>query len=174
MSGDYDSQEEHPLAPPPPQPKTPLLPPPAASSLYKQNTWSPETFRDEVWQRRKENHGKHLKRRSKSVTDEDLNELKACIELGFGFDSPEMDQRLSETFPAYSLFYAVNKHLNDAVSKTTASSSTNVSDCDTASSIGSPDAMFAPGNLLNVISDLSLLLFMILLQFRLRFLCYFT
>ncbi|XP_019182407.1 PREDICTED: uncharacterized protein LOC109177496 [Ipomoea nil] len=141
MSGDHERQEEHPL--PPPAKTPPLLPPLAASSsLYKQNTWSPETFRDEVWQRRKENHGKHLKRRSKSVTDEDLNELKACIELGFGFelDSPEMDQRLSETFPAYSLFYSVNKHLNDTVSKTA-----NASDCDTASSVGSPDAMFAPG-----------------------------
>nr|GME09795.1 putative Polycomb group protein ASXL3 [Ipomoea batatas] len=142
MSGDHEGQEEeeHSLPPPPPPPKTPLLPPPTASSLYKQNTWSPETFRDEVWQRRKENHGKHLKRRSKSVTDEDLNELKACIELGFGFDSPEMDQRLSETFPAYSLFYSVNKHLNDTVSKTATAS-----DCDTSSSVGSPDTMFGPG-----------------------------
>ncbi|PHU11728.1 hypothetical protein BC332_18658 [Capsicum chinense] len=34
----------------------------------------------------------------RSVTDEDLDERKACIELGFGFDSPEMDQRLSDTF----------------------------------------------------------------------------
>ncbi|RAL46716.1 hypothetical protein DM860_004995 [Cuscuta australis] len=129
-----------------PQP-SPAPPPP--SSLYKQNTWSPDTFRDEVWQRRKGNQGIRRRERGRSVTDEDLDEFKACMELGFGFDSPTMDKRLSDTFPAYGLFYAVNKHYNDTVSKTAPSSSSSVSDCDSPSgspsSSGSPPTIFAAG-----------------------------
>lgn len=48
----------------------------------------------------------------------DLDELKACMELGFDFNSPEMDQRLSDTFPVNGLYYDVNKQYNDAVSRT--------------------------------------------------------
>lgn len=134
------------------QPKTSasLLPPAATSSLYKQKSWSPDSYRDEAWQRRKGKHGMRRNRRSKSVTDEDVEELKACIELGFGFDSPEMDQRLSDTFPAYGLYYAVNKYYNDAVfSKALPQSSpisSTVSDCDTLSPLGSPHAIYGPGN----------------------------
>ncbi|KAL0343691.1 UNVERIFIED_CONTAM: hypothetical protein Sangu_1256500 [Sesamum angustifolium] len=50
--------------------------------------------------------------------DEISTNLRLCIELGFGFDSAEMDQRLSDTFPAYGLYYAVNKQYNGAASKT--------------------------------------------------------
>ncbi|XP_060192490.1 uncharacterized protein LOC132621997 [Lycium barbarum] len=113
-----------------------------ASPLYKQKTWSPDTFRDEAWQQRKGTHGSRMKKRSKSVTDEDLDELKACIELGFGFDSPEMDQRLSDTFPAYGLFYAVNKQYADTLSKTNSLSSV-ISGCE---SPGSPHTIVDPGD----------------------------
>ncbi|XP_011069489.1 uncharacterized protein LOC105155313, partial [Sesamum indicum] len=88
--------------------------------------------------------------RSRSVTDEDLDELKACIELGFGFDSAEMDQRLSDTFPAYGLYYAVNKQYNDAASKTppppSSPLSPSQSECDTPSPLGSPHTIFDPGD----------------------------
>lgn len=89
------------MSPPPPRPSSPAPPAAASHHLYKQNSWS---HRDEAWLRQK---GRR-KRRSRSVTEEDLDELKACIELGFDFDSPEMDKRLSQTFPAYGLYYAVN------------------------------------------------------------------
>lgn len=127
-----------------------ILLPAATSSLYKQKSWSPDSYRDEAWQRRKGKHGLRRNRRSKSVTDEDVEELKACIELGFGFDSPEMDQRLSDTFPAYGLYYAVNKHYNDVVlSKAPPLSSpisSTISDCNTPSPLGSPHAIYGPGN----------------------------
>ncbi|OIT38256.1 PREDICTED: uncharacterized protein LOC109239649 [Nicotiana attenuata] len=42
------------------------------------------------------------------VTDEDLNELKGCIELGFGFNEEE-GQRLCGTLPALDLYFAVNR-----------------------------------------------------------------
>ncbi|KAK6128976.1 hypothetical protein DH2020_037283 [Rehmannia glutinosa] len=118
-------------------------PPHAATPLYKQNSWSPDSHRDEAWLRQKGRRN----RRSRSVTDEDLDELKACIELGFGFDSPEMDQRLSDTFPAYGLYYAVNKQYNDAVSKPSSSPLSSVqSESDAVSPIGSPHTIVGPGD----------------------------
>ncbi|OMO56701.1 hypothetical protein CCACVL1_26363 [Corchorus capsularis] len=121
-------------------PQLPALMMPPLLPLYKQRSWSPDIFRDEAWLKRK---GNSKNRRSKSVTDEDLDELKACIELGFGFDSPEVDQRLSDTLPALGLYYAVNKNYNDTVSKTSSPSAQ--SDCDSIPSpVGSPHAIFGP------------------------------
>ncbi|XP_048131475.1 uncharacterized protein LOC115740233 isoform X2 [Rhodamnia argentea] len=100
-------------------------PPPLAgrsSSLYKQRSWSPDVCREEAWLRRKGN-SKIRRPRSRSVTDDDLDELKACIELGFGFDSPEADLRLSDTLPALELYYAVNRQYSDGVSKPAATPS---------------------------------------------------
>ncbi|MBA0688400.1 hypothetical protein Goari_006192, partial [Gossypium aridum] len=128
-------------APPPPPPLPAALQPPLP--LYKQRSWSPDIIRNEAWLRRK---GKSKNRRSKSVTDEDLDELRACIELGFGFDSLEIDQRLSNTLPALGLYQAVNKNYNHTISKY-ASSPSAASDCDSISSaIGSPHAIFGPGD----------------------------
>ncbi|XP_051140966.1 uncharacterized protein LOC127258233 [Andrographis paniculata] len=120
---------------PSPQTPTPPGPPRATSSLYKQNSWSPDSLREEAWQRQRNRRD----RRSRSVTDEDLDEIKACIELGFGFgfDSPEIDQRLSDTFPAYGLYYAVNKQYSDAASKPPWPS---------PSPVGSPHTIFGPGD----------------------------
>ncbi|KAL2504899.1 Protein of unknown function (DUF1685) [Abeliophyllum distichum] len=138
------SQPTTPPPPPPPAQQPPFSPPlpPVVSSLCKQNSWSPDSYRDEAWLRRKDRR----KRRSKSVTEEDLDELKACIELGFGFDSPKMDQRLSDTFPAYGLYYSVNKHYNDTISKPPPPLSSATSECDTPSPLGSPHTIFGPGD----------------------------
>ncbi|XP_047311665.1 uncharacterized protein LOC124915061 [Impatiens glandulifera] len=118
--------------------------------LLKQNSWSPDVFREEAWRRKKGSQINRI-RRSKSVTDEDLDELKGCIELGFGFDSPDMNERLSDTIPAYGLYYAVNKQYNDTVSKLSRSPSLNssppASECESpsSSSVGSPLTIFNPG-----------------------------
>ncbi|GAV82412.1 DUF1685 domain-containing protein [Cephalotus follicularis] len=135
------SNPHSPPPPPPPPPDhhhQPLSPQPQLS-LYKQKSWSPDTYRDEAWLRRK---GKSkARRKSRSVTEEDVDELKACIELGFGFDSPEVDRKLSDTLPALGLYYAVNKQYNDTVSKSTAS------DCDSPTSpYGSPLNIIGPGD----------------------------
>lgn len=152
------------LPPPPPPPSTsyqeqeddldfhlpsPMhFPPPTgphvhSTSLLKQHSWSPDIYREEAWTRRKGNYRRN-RCRSKSVTDEDLDELKACIELGFGFDSPEVDQRLSDTLPALDFYHAVvNKQYSDIVPRPSTASSA-ASDCDSAtSSVGSP--LILPG-----------------------------
>ena len=132
-------------SPPPFQIQQPLrdrLLQPAVAPLYKQRSWSPDVYREEAWLRRKDNW---KNRRSKSVTDEDVDELKACIELGFGFESSpevELDQRLSDALPALGLYFAVNKSYNDTVASkstiTTTPSSSTASECDTPSPRGSP------------------------------------
>ncbi|KAE9607279.1 hypothetical protein Lal_00025729 [Lupinus albus] len=83
--------------------------------LYKQQSWSPDMIREEAWQRRKESHVISNRRHklNKSLSDDDLEELKACIELGFGFDSPKFDPKLSNTIPALTLYHAVNKQYNN-------------------------------------------------------------
>ncbi|KAK4427674.1 hypothetical protein Salat_1536400 [Sesamum alatum] len=42
------------------------------------------------------------------LTDEDLKELKGCIELGFGFNEEE-GRQLCPTLPALDLYFAVNR-----------------------------------------------------------------
>ncbi|KAM7520473.1 hypothetical protein LguiB_019435 [Lonicera macranthoides] len=138
-----------PPPPPPPRPQTLLhqpssLQPPLAAPLYKQKSWSPDTYREEAWLRRKGMHDHRRERRTKSVTDEDLDELKACIELGFGFDSPESDPHLSDTLPALGLYYAVNRQYSAAGSKSPFSST--ASDCDTVSPLGSPHTICSLGD----------------------------
>ncbi|KAL1316262.1 uncharacterized protein [Arachis hypogaea] len=159
--------EDHEFDAPPSSPppaflfqRPPLLQPATAMApLYKQRSWSPDAYRDEAWLRRK---GNWKNRRSRSVTDEDVNELKACIELGFGFESsPEVepDQRLSDTLPALELYYAVNKTYNNSLlsrppapvtitaSSTPPYSSAASDDCEsTSSSHGSPHTIFTTGD----------------------------
>ncbi|CAN4076842.1 unnamed protein product [Withania somnifera] len=60
-----------------------------------------ETPHDIAWEKRRI----HI---LDKLTDEDLNELKGCIELGFGFNEEE-GQRLCNTLPALDLYFAVNR-----------------------------------------------------------------
>lgn len=124
---------------PPPLPLTRPFP------LYKQLSWSPDADREEAWLRRK---SQSKMRRTKSVTDDDLEELKACVELGFGFNSPEVDPRLCETFPALGFYHAVNKQYNRTLSNSSASlCSSPVSEFVSPSSENSPAAIIGHGML---------------------------
>ncbi|GKD16903.1 hypothetical protein Tco_1206061, partial [Tanacetum coccineum] len=112
------------------------MPSPIPSSLHKQKSWSGDLHRDEEWSRRKGKHNHRRCRKSKSVTDEDIDELKACIKLGFGFDnnsSPELGQRLSTTLLALGFYHAVNKNYFDIISKSSSPSSSSVLDSSTVS-----------------------------------------
>ncbi|KAH6813398.1 membrane insertase [Perilla frutescens var. frutescens] len=111
------------------------------SPLYKQNSWSPDILRDEAWINRRKNN---RLRRSRSFTDDDLDELRACFELGFNFDSPDLDPKLSSTFPALELYRAVNRNYSNSLSR---SSSASFSDSDSAAStVGSSDFIVSPGD----------------------------
>ncbi|KAA8544894.1 hypothetical protein F0562_019711 [Nyssa sinensis] len=75
-----------------------------------------ETPRDIAWERRRRQIVRQERRKNgiqetDDLTDEDLNELKGCIELGFGFKE-EDGQRLCNTLPALDLYFAVNRQLS--------------------------------------------------------------
>ncbi|GAU19935.1 hypothetical protein TSUD_95400 [Trifolium subterraneum] len=116
--------------------KPPNAPPPRR--LYKHVSWSPDMLREEAWHRKKHNHLSHS--RSKSLSEDDLQELKACFELGFGFDSGQFDTKLSDTIPALELYHAVNKQYNKHSLSRSSSSSSIVSDNDDAN----PTSIFNP------------------------------
>ncbi|KVI10740.1 uncharacterized protein LOC112508240 [Cynara cardunculus var. scolymus] len=98
--------------------------------LFKQRSWSPDIHRDKEWQKlkfkqlRRDRH-----RRCKSidadidVTDDDVKELKACFDLGFGFDpSHDLDPKLTQAFPALELYAAVNRQYNNRLLSRSSSS----------------------------------------------------
>jgi len=87
---------------------------------------------------------------AKHLTDEDLDELRGSMELGFGFDEEKGGQDLCDTLPALDLYFAVNRQLSEpkmrwstssAPSLSAASSSSNL--CGTPSP-GSPNALSNP------------------------------
>ncbi|XP_062028711.1 uncharacterized protein LOC133744657 [Rosa rugosa] len=50
--------------------------------------------------------------RTKSLTDEDLDELKGCLDLGFGFSYEEIPE-LCNTLPALELCYSMSQRFMD-------------------------------------------------------------
>ncbi|URE15623.1 hypothetical protein MUK42_11830 [Musa troglodytarum] len=56
---------------------------------------------------------RRLSGRVRSLTDEDLDELRGSIELGFGFSEEEGGHDLRHTLPALDLYFAVNRQLSD-------------------------------------------------------------
>ncbi|MED6174809.1 hypothetical protein PIB30_072488 [Stylosanthes scabra] len=116
-----------------------LLAPPAWKNrkcLSKQLSMV-EMPRDIAWERKR-----RLKRMRSSVQDssddlmdEDLYELKGCIELGFGFNE-EDGQRLCNTLPALDLYFAVNRRLSPSPVSTPSTSRSSIGGY--SSSFGSP------------------------------------
>ncbi|XP_015942350.1 uncharacterized protein LOC107467699 [Arachis duranensis] len=50
--------------------------------------------------------------RTKSLTDDDLDELKGCLDLGFGFSYDEIPE-LCNTLPALELCYSMSQKFTD-------------------------------------------------------------
>lgn len=59
--------------------------------------------------------------RTKSLTDEDLDELKGCLDLGFGFNYEEIPE-LCNTLPALELCYSMSQRFQDEQQRAPASS----------------------------------------------------
>jgi Protein of unknown function (DUF1685) len=141
------------MSDPAPNPK----PFPRVNGLFKQHSWSPEVLRDEAWHRREELYRERRLTRSRSVTDEDLDEIQGCIDLGLvdadGFAVGEAEvKKLSETFPGLDMYYTVKKGLKGFVAASAGSSpggsmaSVGSSSLD-LSPIGSPVSLFSPGKI---------------------------
>ncbi|XP_027351015.1 uncharacterized protein LOC113862059 [Abrus precatorius] len=80
--------------------------------LSKQLSMS-EKLGDMAWERRRrqERRRNSIQSCEDDVTDDDMRELKGCIELGFGFNE-EDGQTLCNTLPALDLYFAVNRQLS--------------------------------------------------------------
>ncbi|KAL7584731.1 hypothetical protein Lser_V15G45815 [Lactuca serriola] len=133
----------------PPPPQTVLL---MADSkkycpiLYKNLSWSPEIQRRTEWKRLKAQQRRRF-RRSKSldassdnsdITDDDIKELTACFELGFGFDtSNDMDPKLTQAFSALELYAAVNRQFNNRNLSRTSSTNSDSSSSSSNSNVSS-------------------------------------
>ncbi|KAH0452532.1 hypothetical protein IEQ34_019831 [Dendrobium chrysotoxum] len=61
----------------------------------------------------KEETVKERRARVRSLTDEDLDELRGSIDLGFGFNEENGGQDLCRTLPALNLYFAINRQLSD-------------------------------------------------------------
>ncbi|GKB69740.1 hypothetical protein Tco_0931152 [Tanacetum coccineum] len=90
-------------------------------NLLKTRSWSPDYNRNKEWKRLKIKQRRRFLCRSTSldstsdydVTDEDIKELTACFELGFGFDTnSELDPKLKQAFPALELYATVNQQFS--------------------------------------------------------------
>ncbi|KAG6485261.1 uncharacterized protein LOC122010554 [Zingiber officinale] len=53
------------------------------------------------------------RRPTRSLTDEDMDELRGSIDLGFGFREEDGGHDLCGTLPALNLYFAVNRQLSD-------------------------------------------------------------
>lgn len=96
---------------------------PVAPRSWKKRKWLPtresasEKCRDIAWEGKRRKMLQQERRRNgiqdycDDLTDEDLNELRGSIELGFGFNE-EDGQTLCDTLPALDLYFAVNRQLS--------------------------------------------------------------
>jgi hypothetical protein len=127
-----------------------------ALGLQKQNSWSPDIERDEAWERRRRGmrRGGTALRRARSVTDDDLDELRGCIDLGFGFEPAPAAacacacagrNRLLETLPALDLYYAV--HGGAAEAPPCSCGAASEASSSEESPLGSPMSILSPGSL---------------------------
>ncbi|XP_030460660.1 uncharacterized protein LOC115680953 [Syzygium oleosum] len=106
-----------------------------------------ETPRDIAWEKRRRQilHQERKKNginNSGDITDEDLNELKGCIDLGFGFKEEEGVQDLCNTLPALDLYFAVNRQLSPSPVSTPQSHGSSLSFSMSSSSLGGGSSSF--------------------------------
>lgn len=102
-----------------------------------------ETPRDLAWEKRRRQMLRPERKRNgvtdrDDLTDEDWNELKGCIELGFAFNEEDGAHKLCGTLPALDLYFAVNRQLSPSPVSTPQSSASTSSLGGRSSSFESP------------------------------------
>ncbi|CAK9882383.1 unnamed protein product [Sphagnum jensenii] len=81
-----------------------------------------EEASEEAWERRRRDSRSSSSSLTRSLTDEDMDELRGCIDLGFGFSKEQEDMELCNTLPALELCYAITRQYNDVVTGRSSSS----------------------------------------------------
>nr|XP_043636005.1 uncharacterized protein LOC122607145 [Erigeron canadensis] len=93
------------------------------SGYFKnQDSWSKNSLKKKKNQVFLEGYVEDDLLRSKSLTDEDLDELKGCFDLGFGFSYDEIPE-LCNTLPALELCYSMSQKFLDDQHKSPETSS---------------------------------------------------
>ncbi|KAJ4956542.1 hypothetical protein NE237_013325 [Protea cynaroides] len=110
--------------------------------------WSKKTKKNQVFLEGyvetgdEENHdkgGSNGFSRTKSLTDDDLDELKGCLDLGFGFSYDEIPE-LCNTLPALELCYSMSQRFLDEQQKSPETSVVSSATPETCSSSSGPIA----------------------------------
>ncbi|KAG0503731.1 hypothetical protein HPP92_003803 [Vanilla planifolia] len=89
------------------------IPPPTFRHrpLLKHLSWSPDMEREEAWERRKDLYRARRfsgRQSVRSVTEDDLDEIRGCIDLGIVFGD-ESAERIGEILPALDLYLSVRR-----------------------------------------------------------------
>jgi hypothetical protein len=87
--------------------------------------------------------------RTKSLTDEDLDELKGCLDLGFGFSYEEIPE-LCNTLPALELCYSMSQKFMDEHQKSPETSPAALDSCSSSSSPIANWKISSPGGFLSI------------------------
>ncbi|KAL6653003.1 hypothetical protein ACP70R_001986 [Stipagrostis hirtigluma subsp. patula] len=108
-----------------------------------------ETNREVKWEKRRRQI--HRRRSSNGLneaddmTDEDLDELRGSMELGFGFDEQKGGQNLCDTLPALDLYFAVNRRLSEPKMRWSTSSAPSLLATSSSSNLCSTPSPGSPG-----------------------------
>lgn len=101
-----------------------------------------ETETELVWERRRRRQIQLEEERKNGrphiVTDVDLDELRGCIELGFGFDEERGGRQFCETLPALDFYFAVKRQLSNCSMRSVPSPNTPATKSSTDKSTSSP------------------------------------
>nr|XP_043611704.1 uncharacterized protein LOC122583352 [Erigeron canadensis] len=86
-----------------------------SKKIFSRQLSMSETKRDLAWEQKRQQMLIQERKREETIAnpndlcDHDLNELKGCIELGFGFDEEKGGQNLTKSLPALDFYFAVNR-----------------------------------------------------------------
>lgn len=127
--------------------------------LKTQRSYSTDIDRDEAWERKRDlflveepeeessvvpdyddgtwTRPSRPRTKTRSLTDEDLQELKGCIDLGFGFRYDEGCD-LKNTLPALELYYAINRQVGNRSSPVSPLEGVSLDRTSSAGSLNSP------------------------------------
>ncbi|KAG0499534.1 hypothetical protein HPP92_004225 [Vanilla planifolia] len=137
-------------SPPPPgggETMADSIPPPTFRHrpLLKHLSWSPDMEREEAWERRKDLYRARRfsgRQSVRSVTEDDLDELRGCIDLGIVFGD-ESAERIGEILPALDLYLSVRRGFYSVTSGRSSASDTSSFK---GSPAGNPLSIFSSGN----------------------------
>lgn len=105
-----------------------------------------EKRRRQFLQRKKSTVGNNSQEFEAYLTDEDMNELRGCIDLGFGFNE-EGGQTLCNTLPALDLYFAVNRQYLTSPVSSPGSNKGSTSSPGSSNSLGGRSSSFgSPGS----------------------------